>query len=184
MVSLAAHAQVGAFNISKERARRANEANNAEQQRIANAAADPSHPNNAAAPAAPGDPVREATLKNIADLQADFTAFSSSTNTPVDATQKAALLNDLSAAALGKKPVSASVRKLAGDLIAATGGVKNPATQKLARNVHALFNASHLTAAQQTLLLDETKKILTAAGAAAAADNVIEDLKGIAEETK
>jgi hypothetical protein len=184
MVSLAAHAQLGAHNIAKERAKRANESNNAEQQRIANAAADPTHPN-AAAPAAPGDPVREATLKNIADLQADFTAFSGATNATVDATHKAALLNDLSAAALGTKPASVSVKKLADHLIAATSGKKNPAAQRLARNVHALFNARHLTAAQQTLLLAEVKKNLTAAGAAAAeAENVFDDLKGIVEETK
>ncbi len=185
MVSLTAHAQVGAFNIAKEQARRANASNNAEQQRIANATTDPSRPNGAASPAAPADPVREATLKNIADLQADFSAFNNATGTEVDAAKKAALLNDLSAAALGKKPASASVQKLAGDLIAATIGKKNTAVQKLSRNVHALFNSGHLTAAQQSSLLDEVKKNLTTAGAATDdAVNVFQDLKGIVEETK
>lgn len=184
MVALTASAQVGAFNIAKERAKRANESNNAEQQRIANATTDPSRPNTAA-PAAPADPVREATLKNIADLQTDFTAFSKATGTQVDATQKAALLNDLSAAALGKKPASISVQKLAAHLITATSGKKNSASQKLARNVHALFNSSHLNAAQQSALLDEVKKNLTAAGASAdEAGNVFDALKGIVEETK
>ena len=184
MVSLAAHAQVGAYNIAKGQAKRANESNNAEQQRIANATTDPSRPN-AAAPAAPADPVREATMKNIADLQTDFTAFNNAAGTPVDAAQKAALLNDLSTAALGKKPAAASVQKLAGHLITATSGKKNPAAQKLARNVHALFNSNHLTAVQQTALLEEVKKNLTAAGAAPGdASNVFDDLTGVIEETK
>ena len=186
MVSLAAHAQIGAYNIAKERAKRANESNNAEQQRIANAAKDPSRPNAAApAPAAPADPVLETTMKNIADLSADFTALNNFTGEKTDPAQKAALLNDLSAAALGKKPASASVQKLAGHLITASSGKKNPAAQKLARNVRALFNGSHLTAAQQTTLLDDVKKNLTTAGASAEdANNVFDDLKGIVEETK
>jgi hypothetical protein len=184
LASLTAHAQLGAYNIAKDQARRANDANNAEQQRIANATTDPSRPNSGA-PAVPVDPVRAATLKNIADLEADFAAFNNSTSTQADAAQKAALLNDLSAAALGKKPASASVQKLAAHLIAATTGKKNAAQQKLARNVHALFNASHLTDAQQTTLLEEVKKNLTTAGAAAAdAENVFDELKGIVEETK
>ena len=184
MVSLTVDAQLGAFNIAKGQAKRANEANNAEQQRIANEARDPARPN-VLAPAAPGDPIREATLKNIADLQADFTALNNFTGEKIDATEKAALLNDLSAAALGKKPASASVQKLAAHLISATSGKKNPASQKLARNLHALFNGSHLTAAQSTTLLDDVKKNLTTAGASAEdAGNVFEDLKGIVEETK
>ena len=182
--TVAAHAQVGAFNIAKDRAKRANESNNAEQQRIANATSDPSRPNGAST-LPPTDPLHEATMKNIADLQADFTALNHFTGTQVEATQKAGLLNDLSAAALGKKPASAMVQKLAGHLITASSGKKNPALQKLSRNVHALFNSSHLTAAQQTTLLGEVKKNLTAAGAAAAdADAVLEDLKDIVEETK
>ena len=181
MGSLAAQAQVGAFNIAKEQARRANAANNAEQQRIANATTDPSPPN----AAVPADPVRAATLKNIADLQGDFTAFGNLTGAPADAAPKAALLNHLSAAALGKKPAAASVQKLAGHLMAAATGKKNAAAQKLALNVHALFNSSHLTAAQQTTLLDEVKKILTAAGTSADdVSEVVDDLKGIVEETK
>ena len=185
MAALAAHAQIGAFNISKERARRANESNNAEQQRIANETKDPARPNASAPAPPPADPVLAATLKNIADLSADFTALNNFTGEKIDATQKAALLNDLSAAALGKKPASASVQKLAGHLITASSCKKNPAAQKLARNVRALFNSSHLTAAQQTSLLDEVKKNLTTAGASAEdANNVFDDLKGIVDETK
>jgi hypothetical protein len=182
--ALTVQAQVGSFNIAKEQARRASAANTAEQQRIANATTEPARPNTAVA-AAPADPVREATLKNITNLQADFTAFNKSTGPPVDAAQKAALLNDLSAAALGKKPASASVQKLAGHLITATSGKKNAAPQILARNVHALFNSRHLAAAQQTALLEEVKKNLTAAGASASeVGDVLDDLKVIIEETK
>ncbi len=184
VLGLTTHAQIGAYNIATAQAKRANEANNAEQQRIANATTDPTHPN-LIAPAAPGDPVREATLKNIADLSADFTALNSASGDTVDAAQKAALLNSLSSAALGKKPNSSLIQKLASHLIAATNGKKNPAPLKLARNIHALFNASHLTATQQTTLLDEVKKTLMAAGATSdAADNVFDDLKNIVEEIK
>ena len=185
--TLAAHAQSGVFNIAKQQARRANDANNAEQQRIDNAAKDPApRTPPAAPPSAPADPVREATLKNIADLQANFTALGNLTRTQTDPAQKAALLNDLSAAAAaGKKPAAASVQKLATHLIAATSGKKNSALPLLARNVHALFNGSHLTAAQQTMLLDGVKKNLTAAGASAEdVENVVADLKGVADETR
>jgi hypothetical protein len=184
--TIVAHAQVGAYNIAKGQARRANEANNAEQQRIENATRDPVRPNTPGQPAPPpADPIREATLKNIGDLQSDFTALNNVTGAETPAAQKAALLNDLTAAALGKKAASASVKTLADHLIAVTSGKKNSAPSVLARNVHALFNGSHLTAAQTATLLDGVKKNLLAAGASETdAGNVVDDLKGIADETK
>ena len=184
---LAAHAQLGAYNIAKGQAKRANDANNAEQQRIDSATREPApRPGAPGQPAPPpADPVALATQKNIAGLQADFTAFSQLTDTNPPPAQKTALLNNLTTAAAGKKAVSASVQKLAGHLITATSGKKNAAPLVLARSVHALFNGAHLTAAQITTLLDGVKKNLTTAGASEAdVASVVDDLKGIAEETK
>lgn len=181
LVSVAAQAQIGAYNIAKQQAQRASDANAAEQQRIAGATADPTRTSGSA----PADPMLEATLKNVAALQGDFTALNIFNGAQVEASQKAALLNDLSTAALGKKPASNSIQKLAGHLVAASLGKKNPATQKLARDVHALFNASHLTVTQQASVLDDVKKNLTGAGAALEDIVTVQaDLKGIAEETK
>ncbi len=175
------------YTISKQRARAVSDQNAAEQQRIQNAANGPA----AAAPAPsapPVDPMLQATLNNINGLQADFAAFSSSASPQPDATQKVSLLNNLSSAAQGKKASSDSVKKLAADLMTAVADKKKltPAQhKKLAVYVHALFNSSHLSAAQQKTMLDDTQKILTDAGVALDdAVNVVTGLKKIADETK
>jgi hypothetical protein len=148
----------------------------------------PAQPNQPAPPpAAPIDPVLAATLQNIASLRADFAALNVATGAKVDATQKVSLLNNLSAAAQGSKPASASVQKLAGHLTTATLGRKTlPAQQaKLARDIHAIFNSSHLAAAQQQAVFDDVKKVLEGGGAATEdAANVIADLQQIAGETR
>ena len=57
--------------------------------------------------------------------------------------------------------------------------------QKLARNVHAVFNGSHLNAALRKMMFDEAQKILTDAGAAPdAISNVAADLKAAVNETQ
>ena len=58
--------------------------------------------------------------------------------------------------------------------------------QKLAQNVHAIFNGAHLsTAQQQTRCYNSVQKILSDGGVAADdVTNVINDLKTIATETK
>jgi hypothetical protein len=132
------------------------------------------------------DPMLEATLRNVSSLHADFTAINNSTNLDSSG-QKLSLLNNLAAAAQGAKPSAASIKKLAGDLIATmTGKVKMRAQQqKLAQEIHAIFNSSHLSAAQQQTLFGDVEKILTDGGASPEdAGKVAADLKTIATETK
>jgi hypothetical protein len=177
------------YYMAIQQAKRDSSQNNAEQQRIANAAggaqgaAAPGAP--ALAPAAPVNPALQATLLNISSLQADLATAVASTN---DKPDKTALLNDLSQAAQGTKASSTSVKKVADDLLASVAGQKKLTTAqqtKLAREIHALFNSSHLTATQQQTLLDDVQKTLTDSGASLdnAVDTVI-DLKAVVAETK
>ena len=171
------------YVIAKGQAKRDVNQSNA-QQGIA-----PAQPNSPAPPpqAAPTDPALAATLQNITSLRADFAALNDSTGAKADSTQKVSLLNNLSAAAQGTKPASASVQKLAGHLTTAILGRKTlPAHQtKLARDIHAIFNSSHLSAAQQQMMFDDVKKILEGSGAATEdVASVMADLQQIAGETK
>jgi hypothetical protein len=184
--------QADPYNIVKQQAHRASDQNTAEQQRIQNAAGGPAQPGAASPAPAPNappmDPMLQATLNNINNLQADFAVFISSTSDKPDPAQKVSLLNNLSTAAQGKKAPSDSVKKLADDLMGAISGKKKlaPASQKkLAAQVHAIFNSAHLTDAQQKTMFDDVQKILTEAGATLDdAVNVVTDLKKIAEATK
>ncbi|HEV2692949.1 MAG TPA: hypothetical protein VG347_08655, partial [Verrucomicrobiae bacterium] len=57
--------------------------------------------------------------------------------------------------------------------------------KKLAVDTHALFNSSHLSAAQQKTMLDDVAKTLAGAGVGQDdADAVVADLKKIADQTK
>ena len=179
------------YVIAKQRARQTSDQNAAEQQQIQNAAGGPAQSAPATvtpgSPVPPPNPMLQATLKNIGDLQANFTALSSAATVKPDPAQKADLLNSLSQAAQAKKASSDSVKKLAADLISALSGNKLAIApqKKLTAQVHALFNSGHLTDAQQKTMFDEIQKALTDAGVSLDdAVNVVTDLKKIAEETK
>ena len=175
------------YVIAKQRARDTSARNDAEQQRIQNAANGqaPTYATPGAAAAA-ADPALAATLKNLNNLSADFTALG--TAAKPDATQKVSLLNNLTQAAAGKKASTDSVKHLAEDLTTAVSGKTKitPAQQKqLAGIVHAAFNGAHLTDAQSEKAFAAASKILTDAGASLdEATNVVTDLKKIAAETK
>ena len=185
----AAGAAVGQnYNGAIQQARRDAAQNDAEQQRIQRATSDP---NNAGAgggngSSAPMDPTLKLTLKNISGLQSDFAAFSQQSTT--DTNRETTLLNNLTEAAQGTKAAPAAVKKLADDLVTAITGQKQlllARQTKLAREVHALFNSSHLSATQQEATLTDVQKNLTDSGCSAdAAVNVVLDLKAIAGETK
>jgi hypothetical protein len=179
------------FYRATQQARRDSAMNDAEQRRIANEAngAQPANaaPGASGQPAAqPMDPALQATLKNIAGLQSDFTALS--TAVAPDAGQKTSLLNNLSQAATGKKASSASIKQLATDLSTALASNKSltAAQQKqLAGFVHAAFNGSHLNAAQSEKIFASLQKLLTDGGVSLnAATDIVTDLKKIADETK
>src|ERR1017187_1422953 len=134
---------------AEQQARRASAQKDAEQQRIQKAASEPAGTPSAraaaAAPVVPVDPALQATMNNVAGLQSDFATLSNVTGDKPDPSQKISLLNNLSQAAQGTKASSASVKKLADDLLAAVAGKKKLAAAqqtKLAREVHALFNRS------------------------------------------
>ena len=175
------------YVIAKQRARDTSARNDAEQQRIQNAANGqaPTYSTPGAAAAA-ADPALAATLKNLNNLSADFTALG--TAAKPDATQKVSLLNNLTQAAAGKKASTDSVKHLAEDLTTAVSGKTKitPAQQKqLAGIVHAAFNGAHLTDAQSEKAFAAASKILTDAGASLdEATNVVTDLKKIAADTK
>ena len=172
-----------------QQARRDSAQNDAEQQRIANAAGGNqagSAPAPAPATPAPVDPVLQATLKNVSGLQTDFAGIINAADKP-DASVKTSLLNDLTQAAQGTKASSDTVKKLADHLSAALAGQKKlvAAQQtKLAREVHALFNGAHLNPTQQQALMTDMQKLLTDAGVSAdAVVDVMADLKTVVTET-
>ena len=179
LVAVSASAQ-GVYNMAKQQAKNAVAAENRNQQAI-NSSGQPTPtapaPNN---PAPQPNPELEATLRNIANLRADFENFAAGQ------TNRQPLVKDLTEAAQGTKASPASVSKLAENL-ADIAANKNLQTQhqKLAQSVHAIFNSSHLSAAQQQMVCDGVQKILLA-GDTPPDDvtNVISSLKTIATETK
>lgn len=145
------------------------------------------NPPGAAKPSAPQtppmDPALAATLQNIASLRDDLKAINDSAQP--DAALKIALLNDLIKAAQGTKPASSAVQKLAGHLSTALAGKIKLEREKLARELHALFNSAHLSETQQKSTTDDLKKILTDAGVSADDVNAIaDDLQTISTATK
>ena len=191
LLTMAGSSMAQNYYKAEQQARRDSSMNDAEQQRIANAA---NAGGGAAAPGAPGaaatpmDPKLAATMKNVGDLQKDFATLIAATDKP-EASDKVALLNDLSQASQGaNKAASDSVKKLAEDISTALAGQKKltaPLQTRLAQQIHALFNSSHLSATQQQTLLTSVQKILTDAGASLdAAVDVATDLKTVVSDTK
>jgi hypothetical protein len=138
-------------------------------------------------PNQPSDPVLQATLENIQNLQNDFATLSKLTNAAAITTEKVGLTNDLASAALGAKPSQPSLAKLGDDLAAVILGNQKlrPQHPRLAQYVHASFNGSKLTPAQQQMIFSDVQKILVAGGTAPEdATNVVNDIKTIASETK
>jgi hypothetical protein len=172
LVAGSASAQ-GAFNIAKQQAKGAAGAASGGQ---------PSAPPATPAPPSPQpNPALEATLQNIVNLRFDFEKFDS------NPTNTLPLIKDLTAAAQGAQAKPASIAALAGHLAAAIAGNKKLVAQeqKLAQNVHAIFNTAHLSAAQQQTVFDSVQKILSGGGVPSDdVANVINDLKTIAAETK
>lgn len=162
--------------IAKQRAKNVAEQNNAHQANIQQAARE----------TAPPDSALQATLQNVADLQASFLSLGKVTK--AGAEQKVALLNQITAAAQGVKPAAAEVKQLADDLVAAlTNNQKlNPSQLKqLAGFVHAACNGAKLSAAQVDQVTAGLQKILTAAEVATPqVDAVIASLKKIIAATK
>lgn len=191
---LAVNLPADPYSMAKQQANRASNANANEQRNLQQQTRDgsgqSSAPSAPASPApAPMDPALKATLGNINSLKTDIGNFNSANPGQVDSSGRIALLNDLSAAGQGpNKPTADTVKKLADDLIKAVSGNKKlTAAQQtqLGRNIHALCNSSHLTDAQQTMLLDGVQKVLTDAGISLDnAVDVVTDLKQIASQSK
>jgi len=131
----------------------------------------------------PPDPVLEATRQNIAGLRVDFDAFGDRADTNSAAAQKPSLMSHLTAAASGTKPPPTSVAKLADDLMTAMAGNEKlrPQHQKLAQDVHALFNSSHLSPAQQQKIIAGVQTLLQNGGVSL---DIVNDVKTIATETQ
>ena len=184
---VAAGASAQNYYLAEQQARRASQQNDAEQQRIANAAGSGgAQSSQSASGTAPADPMLQATLNNIASLQADLASFIS-TDKP-DPAQKNSLLSNMSQAAQGKKAAPDSAKELAKDLQTALTGKKSLAAaqqKQLAAFIHASFNGSHLTDAQSEKIYGTVQKILTDAGVSTDdAVNVVTDLKKVTADTK
>jgi len=132
-------------------------------------------------PAQPMDPTLAATLQNISSLRADFDAMRG------NFTPKS-LTNDLMSATVNlKKPSADVVANLAGDLQTAIAGNEKMQTQcqKLAQDVHAIFNSYQLSPTQQQSVENDVQKILQDGGVASdKISAVVDDLKAVANETK
>jgi hypothetical protein len=174
------------YGIAIQQARRDSAQNDAEQQRIQNADGGAAQTATGQQPAATS-PALAATMQNITNLQVDLAAFIGSAADHPDPSLKVALMNDLSAAAQGTKASTESVKELAKDLFTATAGDKKLLAKKLqlAREIHAVFNSSHLTPTQQQSIYDNVQKTLGDADVPLdAAVDVVTDLKAIVAETK
>lgn len=180
------------YSMAIQQAKRVSNQNAAEQRAISSAGSGSQAPaSNAAPPPAPAapaaNPALQATLQNISNLGADIAAFSSSTNAATIPARKTALVNDLTAAAIGSKPDDASVQRLADDLITAAGGKERLISQqtKLGRDLHAIFNSSHLSTEQQYSIIDDVQKTLIENEASSEdTSKVLDDLRTIEAETK
>jgi hypothetical protein len=160
----------GVYNMAKQQAKNAVASEERNQQAIGSSGQSSSAPpaQNNQQP----DPALQATLQNISNLRADFDDLGDGrTNT-------LPLQNDLTTAAH---------IKLAEDLAAVVSGNKKlqAQQQKLAQFSHAIFNSSHLSAAQQQSVLDAVKKILSDGGVSDDdVTKIITDLKAVATATK
>ena len=165
------------YSIAVQQARRAGDQSAAASQGNA------PHPAQSA-PAqnpSPMDPVLAATLQNIANLRSDFDDLKT------NVAPGRSFTNDLAAAAKETKASAASVLKLADDLQTAIAGNDKlrPKHQKLAQDIHAIFNAAHLSPEQEQMVHDDVQKILQDGGASDdATANLLDDIKEIAKETK
>ena len=133
------------------------------------------------------NPVLEATLQNISNLRVDFDELGKLTELKPDSLPKQSLLNDLTAAALGAKPSPTSVTNLAENLATAVAGKKDmqPQHAKLAQDIHAIFNSSHLSTAQQETIFADVQEILQSNEVPSdEITNVVNGLKKIAAETQ
>jgi hypothetical protein len=184
---LAGSAFADPYVIAKQQAKNVVASENKNQQAINSAGSSapaPQPPQNNPAPAPPPSPALQATLQNITGLRTDFDSLVASTT---NATNPQSLVNDLTAAAQGKKPSPDVISKLAKDLTAVLAGNDKlrAQPQKLAPWVHAVFNGSHLTPVQQQMIHDGVQKIFAdAAVPTDEAASVINDLKTIATETQ
>jgi len=176
------------YNLAIGQAKRAVNQTTAASQGGTDPATPPAPGTPPSPPPPPANPELAATLQNIADLRADLDALVQAADATAGEDQRAPLMTHLSAASSrDKKAPADSVKKLAGQLIAAISGKKNLTAQNvsLARDIHALFNGAHLSATQTQTLLDSVKKILTGAGVPAdATDNVVADLKQVAADSR
>lgn len=176
------------YGIAIQQAKRDSAQNDAEQRRLANQEGDNGSSQPGTMPnATAANPVLAATLLNITNLQTDIVAFIGSAGDHPDPSQRIALMNDLAAAAQGTKASSDSIKELAKDLFTAMAGNQKLVAHKLAlaREIHAVFNSSHLTPTQQQSIFDNVQKTLTDSGVPLdAAVDVVTDLKTIAGETK
>ncbi|HEY5233461.1 MAG TPA: hypothetical protein VIK35_08015 [Verrucomicrobiae bacterium] len=144
-------------------------------------------PQNNNPPAPPPNPALEATLKNISNLSVDFDALGKLAELKPDAPQKKLLLDDLTVAPQGVKPSPASTSMLADNLASAVAGkaAMQPQHAKLAQDIHAVFNGSHLSTTQQQMIFNDVQGILQTGGAAADdITNVVSDIKTMVTETK
>lgn len=128
----------------------------------------------------PMDPALAATLQNIASLRTDFDGLSANF-------APKSFTNDLASAAMTIKASAASVANLAGDLQTAVSGNEKMHTQhqKLAQDMHAIFNSAHLSPAQQQAVESDVQKILTDGGVSPEKISAVaDDMKAVANETK
>lgn len=133
------------------------------------------------------NPVLQATLQNIEHLRKDFVTLAGLTNSAAITVERQGLAADLTAAAQGIKPPAESISKLANDLASVIVGNDKlrPQHPRLAQYVHASFNGSQLTVAQQQMIFTEIQKMLVDGGTAPDdATNVVNDIKTIVGQTK
>ena len=133
------------------------------------------------------NPVLEATLQNISNLRVDFDALGNLPELKPDSLPKQSLLNDLTDAAQGAEPSPTSVTNLAENLATAVAGKKDmhPQHAKLAQDIHAIFNSSHLSPAQQEMIFNDVQEILQSNEIPSdEITNVVNGVKKIAAETQ
>jgi hypothetical protein len=160
--TLAAHAQIGAENIIKQRAHDVANQNNNRDVDNPNGTPATTKPATPAAPPPTAAPQLNAAQQAYARFQTDL--FAVKTNATPENSKL--LASDMTDVARGNKPKASTTSKLADDLTAAMAESKLSVTKKgrVAQEVAILLNNANAAPEQKQALIKDVQATLTAGG--------------------
>lgn len=142
-----------------------------------------------AVPATPGNPAAATPavlqMQNISKIKADLAALKP--GSPVTLAQKQQLIKDLAVAARSTKPSLPTVTKFVDTLAAALNEniLGEPEQERLAQNLHSVFNSKPLPASQFDKIIADAQAILQVGGVKrSVAVSIASDLKAVGTEVR